>query len=691
MITADTETAGFYGPLRAIGWYDGQSYQVSRTAKTWWKTVRDQDTVCYFHNLDFDVRKLAPDIGRDFQIDWAASLVINGRLVRARLINARIELADSFALLPSSLDELCRDFALPKELAKIHLDWKKAGYKSQDEYFSRVPYEDPDYQAYLRNDVKSLHYILGMLQAFAGLSNEDFERVPTAASLALKTFRRLFAFEYDEICRVHLRKDLEDLFREGLYGGRTEVFRTRVSEGEHYDVNGLYLYVMGAMSYPVGYPRETVGHYAWEDWRAFQAGFYRHGMFTATVRVPDMFIPPLPYRLNGRLTFPVGTFTGTWVGEELREAVQKGVEVLEVERAAVWENGRRFFAEWADLIAAKKARTVGAERATWKLLGNALFGKFGMEKMRPQIWRDTADNRAKAKAKGYPVGTWYPGGDLETPYLEVLAPVFAPYVQPQIAAYITAYARIVLYRMLSRMETEFGGAFYCDTDSGVSQSPIDPEDVHPKKAGAWKHEGHVTEGIFMQPKFYAELRDGREILRSKGLLGSWRDEARYALYQELYHRIVQEDFDRDRHNKPVLWLYQNRPGLRKFISAVKQGVDPNTPALFSKGLRPLTWPKRQMDFQSGMTWPWDAGELEAMEQERLALREQARQERTYLESLRRTLWHGIMPKGLHDRDYPDLPRALRRRQGVGLDVAATELGYDGPDALYRDLVRVFKT
>ena len=96
-----------------------------------------------------------------------------------------------------------------------------------------------------------------------------------------------------------------------------------------------------------------------------------------------------------------------------------------------------------------------------------------------------------------------------------------------------------------------------------------------------------------------------------------------------------------------------------------------------------------MDYAAGITWPWNAAELEAMEEERLRTRDAIRFERQLMRELRRRLWQGLMPRGLHDRDYPDLPRGLRRRQGDTLDVAASELGYAGPDELYRDLMRAY--
>lgn len=694
MMTADTETAGFYGPLRVVGWYDGEHYDDDVRPDRWWEAVNDTAAVCYFHNLDFDLRKLESALRPErFPIDFPRSLKINNRLVRVKFRGYPAELADSYALLPASLERLCASFDLPPDLKKQHLDWAAAGYRSLEEFFAQVPVDDPAYRDYLRHDVLALYALLEKLRAETGFSPEAFQKIPTASSLALKTFARLYPFEYQEICRPKLSPTLDQALRRALSGGRTEVFRTRARDAEHYDVNGLYPYVMAHHDYPCGYPATFQGAEAKEAWHAFQAGYpWKFGHFTATVHVPAMPIPPLPWRYRGRLLFPVGTFTGDFVGAELQYAVACGASVVEVETAYVWRHGRRFFGEWGDRIAEEKAHATGARREVWKRLGNGSFGKFAMERVRVQTWDDTPENRAKAEARSLPYTTWYAHGDFSRPYLDVLAPVWAPYVQPQIGAHITAYARITLHRMLVRGETEFGGAVYADTDSIVTRAPIDPEEVHPTEAGRWKHEGHVVEGLYLSPKFYAErLSDGQEVLRSKGLVERWKHDAHFALYAELYERLAQEDFDRDPHGKPLIWLYQREPALRPYLSAVRAGADPNLPAHTTKALRPATWSKRRMDYRSGETAPWDAEELLAEDEEAAFARMDQREQAHYLKALRRRLWQGLMPRGLHDRDYPELPRAILRHHGIGLDVAATELGYDGPDALYRDLVRVFKT
>lgn len=689
MIVADSETAGMFGPIRLIGWYDGLTYQVSPDPRAWWEDVREREEVIYFHNLDFDLGKLTEALG--WSITWDKTLLVNNRVVRVPVEGARFVLADSFALLPASLDDLCRDFDLPAALKKRDLEpvIRAGGYRDKEDYFTRVPVDDPVYRDYLEHDVRSLYEILTRLRTFADFSPDEFARIPTASSLAMRAFAKRHPYAYEMICRPHLTPHLEGIFRDALAGGRTELYQVEVRDAWHYDNNGLYPYVMGAYEYPVGYPEEATGEAAVARWGAFLSGAYTHAIVEATVLIPDeVRIPPLPYRLNGRLTFPTGELTGTWVGAEIQEALTvPGVVVLDVTRILTWQKSYPYFTEWSGLIARMKERSRGAERATWKLLGNGLFGKFGMKRLRPKIRRDTPANRQKLTEKGLVPAVWYPGGDYSHPYLETLEPVWAPYIQPQIAAHITAYARITLYRELRAAERD-GAAVYCDTDSVVRTTPMDPAQVHPKEGGKWKLEGRVLHGIFLQPKLYAERREREDVLRSKGMVSQWREDARFETYEKLLARIRAADWDTVQ-RKPALVLYEKVPVRRKFASAMKAGIDPDRPLLLTKAIRPMTWPKRRTDFVANQTWPWNVNDLLAQEEERARMREERRWRRQEWKALRRRLWHALMPRGVRDADYPDLPRALIRRHGWGLDVWATELGYAGPDALYADIMQVY--
>lgn len=94
------------------------------------------------------------------------------------------------------------------------------------------------------------------------------------------------------------------------------------------------------------------------------------GLAFATVRVAPCDLPPLPIRRGGGTLFPVGTFTGTWTIEQLRDAEEGGgVEVVELHEAAVSLDPFPVYAPCADRIEA-----IGSKRLR-KLVYTRFWGR----------------------------------------------------------------------------------------------------------------------------------------------------------------------------------------------------------------------------------------------------------------------------------------------------------------------------
>ena len=53
------------------------------------------------------------------------------------------------------------------------------------------------------------------------------------------------------------------------------------------------------------------------------------------------YIPLLPHRQDGKLTFPYKNMVGTWCSVELKEALRLGYEIEEVFEAIVWDKQSR--------------------------------------------------------------------------------------------------------------------------------------------------------------------------------------------------------------------------------------------------------------------------------------------------------------------------------------------------------------
>ena len=141
--------------------------------------------------------------------------------------------------------------------------------------------------------------------------------------------------------------------RDALYGGRIEAMRLhhKVGDGEtiqYVDVISLYLYLCKYFKFPIGHPVIHVGD-ACQD---MQAMILKERLMKCSI-LPSrrLFHLVLPFRCNKRLLFCLcrscameqnrnedcmhetvaeRALTGTWVLDEIRLAVQKGYELVEV-------------------------------------------------------------------------------------------------------------------------------------------------------------------------------------------------------------------------------------------------------------------------------------------------------------------------------------------------------------------------
>ena len=165
--------------------------------------------------------------------------------------------------------------------------------------------------------------------------------------------------------------------RDAFYGGRTNAFKLHHQvEGEekikYFDVCSEYPFVNKYKCYPIGHPqilRENIG-----DLSEY------FGIVKCTVLPPsDLLLPVLPYRSNGKLTFPLcracieshfslkcehsdneRCLSGTWCTPELEEAVARGYCITRM--LEVWhfpEQEERLFQPYIDKFLKLKTEASG--------------------------------------------------------------------------------------------------------------------------------------------------------------------------------------------------------------------------------------------------------------------------------------------------------------------------------------------
>lgn len=649
ILTLDTETIGLGGAIKRIAIYDGKEitygYKFSDVEPKINELYEAGFSVhIYIHNLEFDMRKM-PEIFYEGNINYNSSLAINGRYVTVRC--KKYWLHDSFRLLPMSLKKISEGFEV--EHGKLDL-WEEVTktypnqYKDIDDFFRHCDKDDPLYVKYLGYDVMSLYEVLQKLIELTGMTETEFVKRPTTASLSKYLFRkgykghtfqyrpqRLTDFQMITKCKKwnsdrhkvngKTYKYLEEFIRESYYGGRTEVFTPRLSPktvdgikqimAYHYDVNSLYPSVMYPNKFPVGEPRFFSGNSAlgcWEDWCSDKLGL---GFVKAHVYIPEQTIPPLPSK-KGKLVFLTGHVRGTWTFIELLYAVEHcNVEIKEIEEVVYFEETYPVFHDFIGTFYALKEegkRTGnGALTQFAKLIQNVAYGYLALKRERDAL--RNIEDESKIDPKDIIYKNEHYG------YIKIDTMVISDTVQPQIASYVTSYARLILLKAL-KAQAEKGTVYYCDTDSIVCDTPMSPDVVDPYKLGYWDLEGELYEGYFLQPKVYYESKKSGETIKFKGVSSSTSRNFTSDFYRDLYERLYQGEGGK-------VLVEKGKELMRSVNYGQKMHQDLNLIELRDKTMNLDAPQKRIMDYKNNTTHAWHMHTLSDFELLNLSIRVKA--------------------------------------------------------------------
>lgn len=617
ILTLDTETYnGLIGKLKRLAVYDGKTvsygYSFLDIEPYLLLYSKTHEVHVYCHNLEFDARK-TPELFDPERINWKGCLAISGKLATIQCKHYTVH--DSFKLLPMSLQKLSKGFNV--EHGKLDL-WEAVQkrypdmYKNIVDFLDRCDVNDPLFLEYLGYDVMSLYEVLQVLMEIAGLSEYDFVRRISTASLSRYIFKNGYKgmqfkgefsaqTDYEKLCSYKWYYDLEieDFIREAYCGGRTEVFKPRLeTSGFHLDVNSLYPYVMSmnihdrnkAAEYPIGKPeftdRPALAEQMYREWQEYNAGL---GFVNCRVYIPVQPIPPLPVKM-GKLTFPCGEVFGTWTYEELDYAEKHcGVEIREFYAGVHFKETYPIFKRFVDCFYELKeegSRTKNEPlRTLAKLLLNVGYGYTGMRRD-DKTGLDSIENMSKYETISFI--------NSETGYIEVPSEIKSEYIQVQVAAYVTSRARLVLLKALREVVNNGGNVYYCDTDSIVCDTPMNPDLIDETKIGFWALESTPERGLFLRPKVYTEIHEGETLVKFKGVSRETQEELDYAFYESMYADLEKGD-------KEYLLVEKNRTTMRSIMYMQKEGLDFDYYETRDKKINYYTVEKRVMDYSGNST------------------------------------------------------------------------------------------
>jgi len=293
-----------------------------------------------------------------------------------------------------------------------------------------------------------------------------------------------------------------DFIFKSYYGGRTECFKRGLAKNiKYYDINSLYPYVMKNFEYPdpnsVRFKKmsclETIKQY--------------HGFSDVIIKSPDIKHPLLPYRSKLKLIFPIGEIRGVYTHIELREALKLGYKIKFFGHTYYYVRSCRPFKDFVtDLynLRLKYKKDNNNMEFVVKILMNSLYGKFAQRfnDLTNVVATDniTYNDFKRVNFHHEPLNNIFSRVSYDSKP--------AVFCFPEWASYVTAYARLEIYKYITKYNT-----IYCDTDSVFTTDTIKTG----QNLGMMKLEAEVIEGLFIRPKFYGIKTKNKDMLRIKGI------------------------------------------------------------------------------------------------------------------------------------------------------------------------------
>jgi hypothetical protein len=218
-------------------------------------------------------------------------------------------------------------------------------------------------------------------------------------------------------------------------------------------------------------------------WKRDRPGFYR-----ATVEMPEQLAPPLPIRLDTRLAYPWGRFSGTWSRDELHRAEETGAKILNIHSGIAWADEQPILKPHVEHCFGLREQAKTKSLKTWlKFIANSLTGAFAQDPEQDMV----ALGEEYADRNGYePVGNYDWIWRRKVFRISERAHV-------QWAGVLTARARVELNRQIAHAGDSW---CYSDTDSVISTKDL-TRNVG-DELGQWKFEGTATDFAAIAPKVY---------------------------------------------------------------------------------------------------------------------------------------------------------------------------------------------
>ena len=326
----------------------------------------------------------------------------------------------------------------------------------------------------------------------------------TIASTAMGLFRRKYLQQ-----NIFTSEKLNKIAEDSYFASRVEVLSRNAEDFFIYDINSSFPF---SMTFPM--PGNLVSFRTTLPADESDQCIY---LANVTIEVPDMHLPPLPYRKDKRVFFPVGRWRSWFTSTDIRLALREGATIHKVHEVYVFEPFMDFAAYAKEIYGRRVEATTSFRKLVLKYLLNSLYGKAAEGTMKQEMLINPKEID-RTKMQMLQPGVWLQEKESVITHRHVI-----------VSSVITAIARRTLYDYAKECYNQDCAAYYFDTDSIATKAVLP---VNEKELGAMKLEKKMEWAEFVAPKIYRgegfELKDGvwkpKLLNKAKGFsLGSGRE------------------------------------------------------------------------------------------------------------------------------------------------------------------------
>lgn len=511
----------------------------------------------YVHNLGrYDIAFLLRPLIRENMNDFKYKLetISRGPLILSLIISKKvggktntIKIVDSYNILSHSLKDLCEIYQadISKDFFPYKFMNKNTLFYSGDKP-SKSYYEDIDKKTYnlitnnwnsqletikyLEKDLLSLFEIINKFSDYTYVKyGVQVTNSLTISSLAMNMFLKKY---YNNDIPLIIKTSLYEDIKLSYFGGITEVYKPTNKDNEilyYYDVNSLYPYASLNKMPGLNCIYESMLNLLINQSTDQTADNVDKlfGFYYCKIKTNNLYIGLLPVRTKDGIIMPNGVWEGWYFSEEIKFAATNGYEIL-ITKGYTFNKVDNVFDKYVNHFYNIKSNTNNVvEKAISKSYLNNLIGRFGLSINKPktELVNDTKYNELlqtkSLKGIAIPIEDYYLVSYTSKTSKKICDTSNVDYkytlhhnlknneeseqsfldVSIAIASAVTSYARISITKTKLDIINKGGNIYYSDTDSIVTNTPLNTELVGPN-IGQFKLVHTIKKAYFITGKTY---------------------------------------------------------------------------------------------------------------------------------------------------------------------------------------------